>query len=494
MQPVDILFVHGTVITMDKQHRIIEDGSVAVTGNQIIDIGKTAHLLEVYNPTEVIDCKHKVILPGLVDAHGHGGHCMFKHIASDTPSFWVKVMTQTYQHGVTNEFWYIEGRLSALDRIKAGITTGLSVIGSQPRSDDPVFAGNHARAYAELGAREIVAVGPCNPPWPHQFSYWRDEKKETHFVSFDEAMAGTEMVIKNWHHAANDRIRVYVTPFVIVPSLDTSTPTTPDKAIALTKFDREQSRRVRDLATKYKTRIHSDAFGGMIHLAAQDEFGLLGSDVSLQHCNGISLEEVEILGKTDTRVGHMPGPIHAIHRCPVPELMYAGVTVALVTDGTSPNRPFDLFQVARRGQLVQQMMMRDQYYLPAGKLLEMITIDAARVIGMEKEIGSLEIGKKADVITVNMRQSHLVPEWMPVHRLIHAAVGSDVNDVMVDGKVIMRDRAILTASEEEIITQAQEEATATIRRAGLEKHMQLPEDFWGKPRISFDTLRWENEP
>ncbi len=492
MQPVDVLFTHATVITMDKEHRIITDGAVAIVGNRIHDLGPTAELLTKYRPARTIACQHKVVLPGLVDAHGHGGHCIFKHIASDTPAFWVKVMTETYQHGVTDEFWYIEGRLSALERIKAGITTGLSVMGSQPRSDDPVFAGNHARAYAELGSREIVAVGPCNPPWPHEFSRWQNGQKQTHLVTFDEAMDGTEEVIKRWHHAKNDRILVYVTPFVIIPSLDTSTPTTPDKAVRLTQFDRMQSRRVRDLAAKYQTRIHSDAFGGMVWLARQDEFGLLGPDVSLQHCNGISLAEVDILGETDTRVGHMPGPIHAIYRCPVPELMYAGVTVALVTDGTSPNRPFDLFQVARRGQLVQQMMLRDQYYLPAGKLLEMITIDAARALGLEKEIGSLEIGKKADVITVDMRKPHLAPEYMPVHRLIQAAVGSDVNDVMVDGRLIMEDRKLLTADEEEILDQAQEEATATIQRADLKKHMELPEDFWGKPRISFDTLRWEN--
>lgn len=492
LKVIDLLLLHGIVIPMDSQRSILEDGAVAIEGDRVLQVGLSKYMQQAYKARLTIDCTHKIVLPGLVDAHGHAGHSLFKTIASDTPSFWSRVMTRVYQNYTTDEFWYIEGRLSALERLKSGITCGLSVIGSEPRSDDPVFANNHARAYAEVGVREVVAVGPCNPPWPHTFTRWVDGHPITRQVSFEEALAGAEAAIDTWNHGADDRIRVYITPFLIVPSLSSSGPTPPDIAPTLTAFDREQSRKVREIAAKYNTRIHSDAFGGMVKLASKDEFGLIGADVSLQHCNGISLEEVRILAETDTRVGHTAGASQGLARTPVPELIDAGVTVAIVTDGTSPKNPFDLFQAMRKTQLVQHVLLRDPYYLPPGKLLEMVTIDAARALGWDDQIGSLEAGKKADVVIVNLRQPHLTPEIMPVHRLVFEAVGADVESVIVDGKVILENREVKTVSEEEILTQAQLMSIESIERASLHKHMELPKSFWSSARMTFDEVR--NKP
>jgi cytosine/adenosine deaminase-related metal-dependent hydrolase len=486
---IDLLLINGTVIPMDPARRILTNGAVAVDGGRILEVGTSADVAARYSARETIDCQGQIVLPGLVDAHGHAGHSLLKTIASDTPSIWSRIITQVYQHFTTDDYWYIEGRLSALERLKAGITCGLSVIGSEPRSDDPIFAANHARAYAEMGLRAVVAVGPCSPPWPHDFSRWQDGRRVRQTVSFDAALEGAEEAIRQWHNGADGRIRVYITPFLIVASLDSSGPTPADLATALTPHDRAQSRRVRDIAARHNTRIHSDAFGGMVQLAAQDEFGLLGPDVSLQHCNGLSLAEVEILARTDTRVGHMPGPSQGRARCPVPELLTAGVTVAVVTDGTSPRTPFDLFQAARKAQLVQQLLMQDAFYLPPGKLLEMITIDAARTLGWDAEIGSLEPGKQADIILVDWDQPHLAPQFMPVHRLIYAATGGDVATVIVAGRVLMRDRRVLAADEASILAAAQAEAEATIQRAGLAEHMQLPTAFWGQPRLTLDAPR-----
>jgi cytosine/adenosine deaminase-related metal-dependent hydrolase len=486
---IDLLLIHGTVIPMDPSRRILGDGAVAVDQGRVLEVGESNSLAQRFKAQQMIDCHGQIVLPGLIDAHGHAGHCLLKTIASDTPSIWSRFITYVYQHFTTDEFWYIEGRLSALERLKAGITCGLSVIGSEPRSDDPVFASNHARAYADLGLRAVIAVGPCNPPWPHSFSRWHHGRREVKQVSFQAAIEGAAAAIEAWNHGANDRIRVFITPFLIVPSLDSSGPTPADLAISLTSHDREQSRLVREIAERYQTRIHSDAFGGMVRLAAQDEYGLLGPDVSLQHCNGLSVEEIRILADTDTRVGHTPGPSQGRARCPVPELMEAGVTVAVVTDGTSPRTPFDLFQAARKAQLVQQLLMKDAFYLPPGKLLEMITIDAARVLGWDNEIGSLEPGKKADMILVDWHQPHLTPAFMPVHRLIYQACASDVSMVIVDGRILMQDRKVLSADETEILAAAQAEAEALVSRAGLAEHMELPSSFWGKPRLTFDKPR-----
>lgn len=482
---IDLLLVNGVVVTMGPDRAILEDGAVAIDGQRIVAVGPTDEIAAAYQARRTINCRGKAIIPGLIDAHGHGGHSLVKTLGSDSPSVWMHIITPTYFHFTTPEFWYVDGLVSALERVRAGVTTGVNVIASMPRSDDPIYGNNHARAYAETGIRGIVCVGPCAPPWPHAVSSWRNGYREQFEVSFEEALAGAEAVIETWHHGADDRIRAFITPFTIVTSVDPSNPTTPDLATALTEHDRLQARRIREIAARWKTRIHSDAFGGMIRMAAQDpEHAILGPDVHLQHCLGISLEEVRILAETGTHVTHAPSAGQGEARCPVPELMAAGVNVAVTTDGTSPKTTFDLFQAARRAQLVHQLMLKDSYLLPVGKLLEMITIDAAKALGWDDELGSLEPGKKADVAIINLRQPHLTPNWMIVHRLIHEAVGHDVETVIVDGRVVMEDRRVQTVDEEAILDAANQEATALVERAGLAAHLTPP--GWGQLRRGFD--------
>jgi len=489
---IDLLLVNGVVITMDQQRRILEDGAVAVHKGRILEVGASAELEVKYEAKQTMDCRHHVVLPGLIDVHGHGGHSMFKTIAMDNIGFWMPIMTRTYKHFVTDDFWYYEGKLNALERLKAGITTGACVLGSMPRSDDPIFALNHAKAYAEVGIREIVCTGPCNPPWPHPFSRWVDGKRITKEVTYDEVLMGAEAVIEALNHAHNDRIRAFITPFVIVTSVNPSHPTPADQLYGLTEFDRYQAKRIREIARKYKTRIHSDAFGGMIHLAIQDkDHALLGPDVHLQHCRGISFDEARILAETGTHVSSAPGFGQVNARTPITELIELGANVAITTDGTAPAASFDMFQAMRKTQMIHQAALKDYYYLPPGKLLEMVTIDAARCLGWEDELGSLEAGKKADMITVNMRQPHLTPAYMYVHRLVHQAVGSDVDNVIVDGELLMQDRKVLTVDEYTALDEANDEAKRTIERAGLETYMQPTKYFWGHARAYIDEKRYD---
>ena len=126
---------------------------------------------------------------------------------------------------------------------------------------------------------------------------------------------------------------------------------------------------------------------------------------------------------------------------------------------------------------------RDTSVLPAGKVLEMVTVDAAKALGMEKEIGSLEAGTKADVILIDWFRPHMVPMNMPLYRLAYFANGNDVSTVLVDGRVLMRDRRVLSVNEEEVLLLAQREADAAIKRSGLEKLVETPEGFWGRSRL-----------
>lgn len=476
-----IVFRHATVIPVDPQRRIIEDGAVRVVDDRIDQVGPDAEVLS--NPGDrIIDCRHKLIFPGLIDAHGHAGHCLVRSIASDVNPQWMKIVTPIYYHSTTREFWYADGLVSGLERLRAGVTTGVSIISSMPRSDDPQFAVNHARAYSQIGLREIICTGPAGLPWPRDVTRWETGKPVRRSITFAEMMEGAEAAIQTLDGNDDGRIRVYLTPFTIVPSIETSNISSPDQAIALTPDDRMHARAVRELARKHGVRLHSDAFAGHIRLAWQDkENALLGPDIHLQHCWGISPAEIDILAETGTHVTHAPPG----RSTPVIEMMARGINVAVTTDGTAPSRHFDMLQTARLFQSVQHVLRNhDRFFFPPGKVLEMITIDAARALGMDDRIGSLEPGKKADLVVLDMAQPHLTPQWMPVHRLIHQSTGADVELVMVDGRILMEDRQVKTVDEAEALSHAQQEAEALVIRAKAGKYMYDP--GWGQLYRTFD--------
>lgn len=490
----DILLTNATIVTMDETRRVIDNGAMAICGNKIDAVGKKEDILSKYIAGETIDCTHKTVIPGLIDTHGHAGHALFKTIGVDSRNHWMFIATPSYHHYTTDEFWYYEARVAALERLKMGTTCGLSMISSAQRSDDPVFGCNNAKGYAEVGIRGVVAVGPCNPPFPRKFSRWVGGKRVECEVSFEKMMETTEAVIQTWNHGACDRIHVFVAPFVLSTSMFASGPTPVDTAVRLSNHDRRMMRAVREMASKYKTRIHTEAFGGMIRLAAQDEYALLGEDVHIQHCTGISFQETKILAETHTHVSSAPGYGQSSGRCPIPELLWMGGNVAISTDGNSPSTSFDMFQAIRKTQLIQQLMLRDPLLLPPGKLLEMVTINAAKAMGIEKELGSLEPGKKADVVVIDMWQPHLVPNFMPAHRLVYEAVGNDVQTVLVDGKVVLRDRKPTCIDEDEVLRTGQEEAIRLVERANLHEHLVPPKSFWDvqgwmdEIRIDYDSL------
>ncbi|WP_139974491.1 amidohydrolase family protein [Ochrobactrum sp. CGA5] len=475
------LLLHGTIITVDSGRRIIDDGGLVVEKDRIAEIGTAEELQPRHVGKKVIDCTGKLIIPGLIDAHGHAGHALIRSIAADTNSLWMRIVTPTYYHYATRDYWYADGLVSGLERLCAGVTTSASIITSMPRSDDPVFAINHARAYSELGLREIICVGPAGLPWPQSVTRWESGKPKRRSVSFEEMIEGAEAVIEKLNGTASGRIKVFLTPFTIVPSVEPSNASTPDFAVNLTEDDRMQARRIRETARKWGVRIHSDAFAGQIRMAWQDkDNALLGPDVHLQHCWGISHEEIDILAETGTYVTHAPPG----RSTPIMQMMARGVPVAITSDGAAPSRHFDMLQIARVAQSTQHVLHNhDRYLLPPGKVFEMITIDAARAIGMEHEIGSLEKGKKADIAIIDMRKPHLTPNWMPVHRLIHQVLGSDVDTVIVDGKVLMEGGKVLTADMHAALAFGEAEARALVTRAGLQNHMHDP--AWGQLQRTF---------
>jgi cytosine/adenosine deaminase-related metal-dependent hydrolase len=165
-------------------------------------------------------------------------------------------------------------------------------------------------------------------------------------------------------------------------------------------------------------------------------------------------------------------------RCPVPELIDAGVTVALGSDGTAPDRSYDMFRHMFQCMHYHRRHFRDAGVLPHGKVLEMVTIDAAQALGLAHDIGSLEAGKKADIILVDLFKPHLMPLNMPVYRVVSFASGADVCTTIVNGQILMEDGKVLTVDETEVMERAQRATDIMLKRSGLRHLLNSPPTLW----------------
>jgi cytosine/adenosine deaminase-related metal-dependent hydrolase len=474
---IDLILTGGTVVTMDKERRVIKDGAVAVDKGAILYVGGCDEVKVKYPSKETVDCKGHAVMPGFVDAHGHAGHSMFRFVIKDT-KYWMPAMTHTYKHYVTDEFWYYEGRVTALERLKSGVTTGVCVMGSQPRCDDPVFSINNAKGYAEVGIRDIVCTGPCHVPWPHNFSRWRGGKRVMRAVTFEEVVKSLETVVKTLNNTNGGKTFAYVTPFGIVTSINPSGATPREQLTTLSEHDKLQAREMLRVAKEYNTRIHSDCFGGMLYLAMQDlDNAVLGPFVHVQHCSHLSDDEVKLLADTGTHASMAPGSGAPVHR-----MLDMGVNIAVSTDGSHAGRGMDMFACMREFQSNYRGLSGDNSLLPYEKMLELATIDAAKVVGLDHIVGSLETGKRADIITVNLLNPRLTPNFNIIHSIVMSAQGCDVDNVLVDGEFLMRDGKVLSVNEKQVLTEAQREAEETVERANLNGFAYLHGAYWGQAR------------
>lgn len=476
----DIIIKHGSVITMDPARRIIEDGAVAVQGNRIVAVGPTQEVAADYPAVREIDASQMVIMPGLIDGHAHAGHTLVKSLGTDLGDSWHEACFRIYQEASDEEFWYADGLLSALERLKCGTTTSTNMLGGGDtimRTDAPAYGERHCEAVEQVGIREFLAVGPGKPPFPRRYQAWDGPSPREVMVSFEQQMQTSEELIQRWHRRRSDRISICVSSPAVHPGQSFTT----DAQLEELKY---QNCAARALSRKYGVLFTQDGHSRGTIQFAHEHFDLLGPDVFLSHNIDLTPEEIEICRETGTKIVHNPSAVMSIlGRCPVPELLDAGVTVFLGSDGVAPNRSYDMFRHMFQCMHYHRTYFHDPKILPPGKVLEMVTIDAARGLGLEKEIGSLEVGKKADILLVDMAKPHLYPLNMPAYRIVYYAAGSDVDTVIVDGQILMEKRVVKTVDERAVLDRAQQAAEKAITRAGLEDLTRLPENFWGRSRF-----------
>jgi 5-methylthioadenosine/S-adenosylhomocysteine deaminase len=477
----DIIITNGIVVTMDPQRRVIENGAVAIEKDRIVAVGTTEEVLAAHQAPTMIDASRKVVMPGLIDGHAHAGHGLIKTMGGGDSNAWYEACHQAYTVASTPEFWRAESRLAALERLRFGVTTGVSLLGGGDtilRTDEPIYGDAHCEGVREVGTRSVVAVGPTRPPHPRTYARFVDGKAVDRPVTFEEQFETCQTLIRTWHGKEGGRLNIaLITPTLRAEHVEELGQANLDEAI-------RQARMTADLAREAGLVFTQDGHTkGSVAYA--NELGILGPNALLSHSTNLTEDEIRIVADTGTNIAHNPSAIASIlGRCPVPELLEAGANVCLGSDATAPDRSGDMFRHMQQCMHYHRTYFKDPTWLPPGRVLEMCTIDAAKALGMEKDIGSLEVGKKADVVLLDLRRPHLYPLNMAVFRLIYFANGNDVDTVIVDGRIALQNREAVFVDEDEILDEAQRETEAMLDRTGFRYMLETPKMFWRHVRAT----------
>lgn len=429
----DILIKDGYIITMDAQRRILERGSVAIKGDKITAVGKDVQ----ERADTVIDARGKAVLPGLINAHTHLSMTLLRGVADDMPLMeWLETKIWPIEKNLTAQDSYLGALLGCLEMIKSGTTCF---------ADQYFFMQDVARAVEEAGLRAMLSYGIIEMDDP--------KRRES------ELRAG-EKLVKTCQGAAGGRIQTMFGPHAAYTC-------SPECLI-----------QVKELAKKYKVGIHTHISEtqdevdkitkkyGKRPVEHLDSIGFLGPEVLAAHCIWLTEKEIAVIRKQGVKPVHNPvsNMKTASGVAPVPEMLAAGIPVALGTDGAASNNSLDMFSEMKFAALLSKAHKLDPTALPAQVVLEMATINGAITLGLQDKIGSLEVGKKADIVMVDMKKPHLAPLHNVISHLVYSAVGGDVDTVVVDGKVLMRERRVLTLDEVKVLEETQKAADDLLAR------------------------------
>jgi 5-methylthioadenosine/S-adenosylhomocysteine deaminase len=429
-EKADLLITGGTVVTMDAQRRVINDGAVAIRGDSIVGVGSRAEIESRFEAPKTIDAHGALVMPGLINGHAHAAMSLFRGLADDLSlDDWLKkYIFPAEARNVTEDFVVWGTRLGLLEMLRGGITT---------YADMYYFEDAVARVTKEAGMRGVLGETIIDFPAP-------DNK------TLAAAFTYTQDYLTHWK--GDPLIVAAVAPHSIYTC---SEKTLQDVAalarrngapilihIAEAPFELEQSR----------------AKHGLTPVGYLERIGVLGPDVVGAHC--VWVDQADIASLVHFGVGCINNPSSNMKTAsgvmPVVEMLAAGEAVGLATDGAASNNNQDMFQEMDLASKLQKSSRRDPRALPAEQVVEMATIGGARALHLDKQIGSLEAGKKADVILISLDAPHATPMYNVYSHLVYALKASDVKTVIIAGKTVMDDRRILTLDENVILAKARE--------------------------------------
>lgn len=449
-----------TAVTMNGRREIVTGAAVAVVGNSIAAVGKSAEVRERFPDEPLRDLGGWVVMPGLVDGHFHIPQTLLRGAADELPiPSWMADRIFPLEGAFTPEDARAAARLAVLEMLKAGTTAFLETL----------IMGRHglgalSEAIAETGIRAVLPRAVTDGGGYLDSAPLNRGLEE----SPDEAIAEALAVAADWKDS--DQIRIWFGP-------------------------RSTGGCSEELLVRVVEHARSDGMGLCQHFAqsarepayireqfgaGQGEFlervGMLGPDVVLLHCTALEPQDIDVLRGSGTHVVHCPtGPAKVGNAVtPVQELLEAGINVALGSDGAPANNGADLIRDLKWVGYLQKLRKRDAAVVPATAILEMATLGGARALGLGELVGSIEPGMRADLIVIRTDGPHWTPNVNWISNLVYTSSGADVDTVIVDGKVLMERREMTKIDEERILWEAREHADALFARAGVEVPQPWP--------------------
>ena len=438
MNPADIVLINGLVVTMNALGDLIYQGAVAISHRDIVAVGSTEAILAEWEAPDVLDCQGAAILPGLVNTHTHVPMSLLRGLVDDLRlDVWLYgYMLPVEREFVSPEFCHWGTLLSCAEMIRSGVTCF---------ADMYYYEHEVARAVAEAGMRAICAETVMKWPTPDAESY-------------DESLALCREFIEAW------KGHPLVTPAVGPHAPETSTP----------ELLRESAQLAAEHGVPLLIHVAETVGGveetrklyGVSPVEVLEQYGVLDGRVLAAHCVHITERDRAILARRGVGVAHNPTSNLKLASglADVAAMVEAGIAVGIGTDGPASNNDQDLLEEMRLAALLPKGMKLDPTVLPARQAFAMATIGGARALGLEREIGSLEAGKRADIAVLALDCVHNVPRFdlspdNTYSQLVYAAKSHDVRHVLIDGRWVMRDRELLTLDEVRIRSEAQRIAT-----------------------------------
>lgn len=408
---MSILIKNTTLITMNKEKDILKEVDILIEGNKIKYIGQNCN----EEADKIIDASEFITMPGLINTHTHIPMSLFRNYADDLPFWeWLYERILPLEVNLEAEHVYWGSMLSMAEMIRSGITSF---------SDMYFFVESIAKATKQTGMRGFLSLSVTDG----------EDSRE-------ESLRETKQTIETLDGTANGRITVRIAPHAPYSCSDeflknlVELSNTYDKGINIHVAESEQE--MKESFERY----------GMSPVERLNELGVLKKSTIAVHCVNLSDDDIDLLKQTETSVSNNPGSNLKLGNgfARVDDLLKKGVNVALGTDGAASNNNLNMFEEITLASLINKGVTKDPQSVSAQKSLEMATIDGARALGVESELGSVEVGKKADIILIDTNKPHFYPRHNEVSSLVYSAQASDVDTVIVDGVVLMEKRELLT--------------------------------------------------
>jgi 5-methylthioadenosine/S-adenosylhomocysteine deaminase len=445
-QPADLIIAGGTVVSMDAKRSIQDDAAIAIKGDTIVAIGRREQIAAHYQSAQTLDATGKLILPGFINGHTHVPMTLFRGLHDDvTLNDWLyKYIFPAEAKNVNEDFVRWGTRLAAAEQIRSGVTTF---------ADMYYFEDAVAEETKAAGMRGVLGETWIDFPAP-------DNKSEA------EMLAYTEKFLRKWQgdpliHAAPAPHSIYTC----------SQKTLQDSAALARKYKAPILIHVAEMKKEWDD---SRTKNGMSPVQYLDKLGVLGPEVVAAHCIFVDEADRKTLAARGVGCVHNPSSNMMIASgvSPVPEMLAAGVAVGLGTDGPAgSNNDLDVMEEIDLAAKLAKVTKNNPLALNARAVVEMATVQGARALHLESEIGSLEAGKKADIVVIDLNAPNAVPVYDIYSQIAYSLKASDVNTVVIGGRVVMRERKLLTVDEQAAVARAREYGKSVAASLGMDlKH------------------------